>query len=48
VDVRQMRLARLSTRGKRVMVSRSGHDIPSDRPDALVDAVREIRAAAAN
>ena len=46
VDDLQIRLARLSTRGRRVMVSRSGHDIPSDRPDAIVDAVREIRAAA--
>jgi pimeloyl-ACP methyl ester carboxylesterase len=48
VDDLQMRLARLSTRGRRVMVSRSGHDIPSDRPDAIVDAVRDIRAAATN
>ena len=48
VDDLEIRLARLSTRGTRVMVSRSGHDIPSDRPDAIVDAVREIRAAATN
>lgn len=48
VDDLQMRLARLSTRGRRVMVSRSGHDIPSDRPDAIVEAVREIRVAATN
>jgi pimeloyl-ACP methyl ester carboxylesterase len=48
VDDLQMRLARLSTRGMRIMVSGSGHDIPSDRPDAIVDAVREIRAAAMN
>jgi pimeloyl-ACP methyl ester carboxylesterase len=40
----QMRLAHLSTRGKRVMVPGSGHDIPSDRPDAIVNAVRELRA----
>lgn len=46
VDDLQMRLARLSTRGRRIMVSRSGHDIPSDRPDAVVDAVREVRVAA--
>jgi pimeloyl-ACP methyl ester carboxylesterase len=38
----QMRLARLSTRGKRIMVEGSGHDIPSDRPDAIVDAVHEL------
>ena len=48
VDDLQMRLARLSTRGRRVMVSGSAHDIPSDRPDAIVDAVREIRVAATN
>jgi hypothetical protein len=24
------------------MVSESGHDIPSDRPDAIVNAVREL------
>jgi pimeloyl-ACP methyl ester carboxylesterase len=45
VDDLQMRLARLSTRGKRIMVSGSGHDIPSDRPDSIVNAVRELRAA---
>ena len=44
VDDLQMRLARLSIRGRRIMVLGSGHDIPSDRPDAMVDAVREIRA----
>jgi len=42
VDDLQMRLARLSTRGKRIMVEGSGHDIPSDRPDAIVDAVHEL------
>lgn len=46
VDDLQMRLAHLSTGGRRIMVSRSGHDIPSDRPDSIVDAVREVRAAA--
>jgi pimeloyl-ACP methyl ester carboxylesterase len=46
VDDLQMRLAHLSTRGRRIMVSRSGHDIPSDRPDAVVDAVGEVRVAA--
>jgi hypothetical protein len=42
VDDLQMRLARLSTRGKRIMVEGSGHDIPSDRPDAIVDVVHEL------
>jgi hypothetical protein len=46
VDDLQMRLARLSTHGRRIMVSGSGHDVPSDRPDSIVNAVREIRAAA--
>lgn len=46
VDDLQMRLTHLSTLGRRIMVSKSGHDIPSDRPDAIVNAVREIRAAA--
>lgn len=48
VDDLQMRLAHLSARGRRIMVSGSGHDIPSDRPNAIVDKVREIRAAATN
>lgn len=48
IDVLQMQLAHLSTRGRRIMVERSGHDIPTDRPDAIVDAVREIRTAATN
>lgn len=38
-----MRLARLSTRGERIVLSDSGHDIPSDRPDSIVNAVREVR-----
>jgi Predicted hydrolases or acyltransferases (alpha/beta hydrolase superfamily) len=42
VDDLQMRLVRLSTQGKRIMVEGSGHDIPSDRPDAIVDAVHEL------
>jgi len=42
VDDLQMRLAQLSTRGRRIMVSRSGHDIPSDRPDSIVNAVHEL------
>jgi pimeloyl-ACP methyl ester carboxylesterase len=45
VDDLQMRLAHLSSRGRRVMVLGSGHDIPSDRPDAIVNAVEEVRTA---
>ncbi len=39
----QLRLAHLSRRGTRVIVADSGHDIPTDRPDAIVTAVREMR-----
>ncbi len=38
----QVRLARLSTRGRRIVVPDSGHDVPTDRPDAIVTAVREL------
>ena len=38
----QARLARLSTRGKRLVVTDSGHDMPKDRPDVIVNAVREL------
>jgi pimeloyl-ACP methyl ester carboxylesterase len=44
VDDLQFRLARLSSRGKRELVEDSGHDIPSERPEAVVHAVREIEA----
>jgi len=43
VDELQMRLARLSNRGHRIM-AKSGHDMPLDRPDAIVNGVREILA----
>lgn len=46
VDDLQMRLARLSTRARRIMVQGSGHDIPSDRPESIVNAVHELCAAA--
>jgi hypothetical protein len=42
----RVRLARLSTRGKRIVLPDSGHDIPSDRPDSIVNAVQEVRAQA--
>ena len=38
----QLRLARLSERGKRIIVPDSGHDIPGERPDAVVAAIREL------
>jgi pimeloyl-ACP methyl ester carboxylesterase len=41
----QLRLAHLSARGSRIMVLRSGHDIPSDRPDSIANAVHELCAA---
>jgi pimeloyl-ACP methyl ester carboxylesterase len=36
--------ARLSTRGKQMVVPDSGHMIPYERPDAVVAAIREVRA----
>ena len=42
VDILQLRLMRLSTRGKRIMVPDSDHGIPVERPDAVVSAVREV------
>jgi len=47
VDDLQMRLVRLSTRGERIIVPDSGHDIPSERPDAIVSAVEKVQRAAA-
>ncbi|MGH7583358.1 MAG: alpha/beta fold hydrolase [Gemmatimonadales bacterium] len=38
----QPKLARLSTRGRQVIVAQSGHDIPDEAPEAIVDAVREV------
>jgi pimeloyl-ACP methyl ester carboxylesterase len=38
----QVRLAHLSTRGTRMLVADSGHDMPTDRPEAIVAAVREL------
>lgn len=42
-DDLQLRLAHLSRRGKRELVTDSGHDIPEERPEAIVNAVREIQ-----
>lgn len=38
----QLRLVRLSARSRRVIVPDSGHDMPSERPDAIVSAVRDL------
>ena len=38
----QPKLARLSTRGKQVIVGNSGHDIPGEAPEAVIAAVREV------
>lgn len=42
----QPRLAQLSTRGKQIILSNVGHDIPTEDPAAVVSAVREIYAQA--
>jgi pimeloyl-ACP methyl ester carboxylesterase len=39
---RQQRLAARSTRGRHVVAERSGHWIPLDRPDVVVDAIRDV------
>lgn len=41
----QSRLARLSSRGEQIILPDSGHDIPSERPDAIVAAVRKLLSA---
>ncbi|MGA8441896.1 MAG: hypothetical protein WB762_12460 [Candidatus Sulfotelmatobacter sp.] len=41
VDDLQARLAHLSTKGKQIILPDSGHDIPNDRPDAVVNAARD-------
>jgi pimeloyl-ACP methyl ester carboxylesterase len=38
----QVRQARLSTRGKQIVVPDSTHMIPMERPDAVVNAIREV------
>jgi pimeloyl-ACP methyl ester carboxylesterase len=42
VDELQPELARLSTRGRRTIVEGSGHLIPIEKPQAVVDAVQEV------
>jgi len=46
LDELQPAQARLSTRGKRIIVPDSDHMIPFRRPDAVVSAVREVWGAA--
>ena len=36
------KLARKSTRGRKVVVANSGHDVPYEAPESVIDAVREI------
>ena len=38
----QMELAERSTRGKLIIVENSGHHIQHDRPDVVIDAVRDV------
>jgi len=40
----QEALARLSRRGRHVVASKSGHWIPLDQPQAVIDAIREVLA----
>ncbi len=42
VDDLQTRLVSLSSRGERIVLADSGHDVPSKRPDAIVRAVRRV------
>jgi pimeloyl-ACP methyl ester carboxylesterase len=46
IHVLQAELARLSTRGKQIVVPDSDHMIPYERPDAVISAIREVWAAA--
>jgi pimeloyl-ACP methyl ester carboxylesterase len=40
----QDKMAALSTRGRHIMASNSGHWIPLDQPDAVIDAVKHVLA----
>ena len=42
VEDLQMRLVGLSSRGERILLADSGHDVPAERPDAIVRAVRRV------
>ncbi|MBS1874288.1 MAG: alpha/beta hydrolase [Acidobacteria bacterium] len=42
INVLQMRLANLSSRGQRIILPSSGHDVPAEAPGAIVTAVREL------
>jgi pimeloyl-ACP methyl ester carboxylesterase len=42
INILQAEEAHLSTRGKQIVVPDSGHIIPSERPDAVVSAIREV------
>lgn len=44
VEDLQPRLAKLSTRGKQIVLPDTGHNIPAERPDAIIAAIREIAA----
>lgn len=44
---RQNDVARLSTRGRHIVATRSGHWVPLDEPDLIVDVIREMHAALA-
>ncbi len=41
-DDLQLRLVRLSSRGEHIIVPNSGHDIPSESPEAIVSAVEKV------
>jgi len=38
----QAQLTTLSTRGRQVIVPKSGHRIPEEAPEAVIEAVREV------
>jgi pimeloyl-ACP methyl ester carboxylesterase len=42
INVLQVEEAHLSTRGKQIVVPDSSHDIPGERPDAVVSAIKEV------
>jgi len=44
----QAELARLSTRGKQIVLENSGHAIPFDSPDTVADAIRAVYKIAKN